>query len=109
VPELYPARYLVPSLPCYSVYKSVDHHRTSLRCPNQETGMLRTCVKYYEKTTDFQDGDCLVTGVLKGMGAIMKPPTDLTAYFDLDVRNRVKLKLKNMRRLLTVQEWTEYR
>jgi hypothetical protein len=58
------------------------------------SGILQTCVKYHEKTADFQDGDCLVTKVLKGMGAIMKPPADLTAYFDLEVRNRVKLQLK---------------
>jgi hypothetical protein len=39
------------------------------------SGILQACVKYHEKTADFQDGDCLVTKVLKGMGAIMKPPT----------------------------------
>jgi hypothetical protein len=33
-------------------------------------------------TADFQDGDCLVTKVLKGIGAIIKPPIDVTAYFD---------------------------
>ncbi|PQE22102.1 Proto-oncogene tyrosine- kinase ROS protein [Rutstroemia sp. NJR-2017a BVV2] len=58
------------------------------------SGILQKCVKYHEKTADFQDGDCLVTKVLKGLDAIMKPPADLTAYFDLDVRNRVKKKLK---------------
>ena len=58
------------------------------------SGILRNCVKYHEKTADFQDGDCLVTKVLKGMDAIMKPPADLTAYFDLVVRNRVKQELK---------------
>lgn len=36
----------------------------------------------------------MVTRVLKGMGAIMKPPIDLTAYFDLIRRNRVKRELK---------------
>jgi hypothetical protein len=58
------------------------------------SGILQTSVKYHEKTADFQDGDCLVTKVFKGMGAIMKPPADLTAHFDLAVRNRVKLQLK---------------
>ena len=57
-------------------------------------GILQTSIKYYKKTADFQDGDCLVIKVLKGMGAIMKPPADLTAYFDLEVQNRVKLQLK---------------
>jgi hypothetical protein len=58
------------------------------------SGILQTEVKYHEKTADFQDGDCLVTKVLKGIGAIMEPPADLTAYFDLVVRNRVKEELK---------------
>ncbi|KAH6700671.1 hypothetical protein BKA61DRAFT_620952, partial [Leptodontidium sp. MPI-SDFR-AT-0119] len=42
------------------------------------SGILQTSVKYHEKTVDFQDGDCLATKVLKGMGTIMKPPADLT-------------------------------
>ncbi|CZR52935.1 uncharacterized protein PAC_02813 [Phialocephala subalpina] len=58
------------------------------------SGILQKWVKYHEKTADFQDGDCLVTKVFKGIGAIMKPPADLTAHFDLEVRNRVKQKLK---------------
>jgi hypothetical protein len=41
------------------------------------------CVKYYEKTADFRDGDYLVIKVLKGMDVIIKPPIDLTAYFNL--------------------------
>ncbi|KAH6664208.1 hypothetical protein B0J14DRAFT_569875 [Halenospora varia] len=49
------------------------------------SGILQMGVKYHEKTADFQDGDCLVTKVLKGIGAIMKPPADLIAYFDLAV------------------------
>jgi hypothetical protein len=58
------------------------------------SGILQTCVKYYKKTADFQDGDCLVSRVFKGMGAIMKPLADLTTYFDLSVRNRIKQELK---------------
>jgi hypothetical protein len=58
------------------------------------SGILQTCVKYYEKTADFQDGDCLATKVLKGMGAIMKPPADLIASFDAVGRDRVKRELK---------------
>ena len=56
--------------------------------------ILQNCIKYHEKTADFQDGDCLVTKVLKGMDTIIKPPIDLMAYFDLVVRNRVKQELK---------------
>jgi hypothetical protein len=36
----------------------------------------------------------LVIKVFKGIGAIIKPPTDLTAHFDLTIYNRVKLQLK---------------
>ncbi|KAH6701242.1 hypothetical protein BKA61DRAFT_582335 [Leptodontidium sp. MPI-SDFR-AT-0119] len=32
--------------------------------------------------------------VLKGMGAIMKPPLDLTAYFDLVKRDKAKLEIR---------------
>ena len=49
------------------------------------SGTLQTCVKYHEKTADFENGDYLVSRVLKDIGAIMKPPADLTAYFDLVV------------------------
>jgi hypothetical protein len=56
--------------------------------------ILQTEVKYYKKTADFQDRDCLVTKVLKSIGAIIKPLTDLTAYFDLVIQNRVKKELK---------------
>jgi hypothetical protein len=52
------------------------------------SGILQACVKYYEKTADFQNGDCLVTKVLKGMGAIMKPPADVTVYIDAGQRAR---------------------
>jgi hypothetical protein len=58
------------------------------------SGILQTCVKYYKKTADFQDGDCLVTKVLKGIGAIMKPPTDMIVYFDAIRRDRIKRELK---------------
>lgn len=43
---------------------------------------------------DFQNRDYLVTNMLKGMGAIMNPPADLTAYFDVNMCNKVKQKLK---------------
>ena len=46
------------------------------------SGILQNCVKYHKKTADFQDGDCLVTKVLKGMDAIMKALPDLTVHFD---------------------------
>jgi hypothetical protein len=42
------------------------------------SGILQKCVEYHEETANFQDGDCLVTKAFKGMGAIMKPPEDLT-------------------------------
>ena len=58
------------------------------------SGILQTCVKYHEKTADFQDGDCLFAEVHKNIGAIMKPPADLIADFDLAMRNRVKQELK---------------
>ncbi|PVH71241.1 hypothetical protein DL98DRAFT_597090, partial [Cadophora sp. DSE1049] len=58
------------------------------------SGILQASVKYHEKTVDFQDGDCLAPKVLKGMGAIMKPPADLTAYFDLVRRDKVKLEMR---------------
>jgi putative N-acetylmannosamine-6-phosphate epimerase len=58
------------------------------------SGILQTSVKYHEKTADFQDRDCLVTKVLKGMGAIMKSPADVIAYFDAIGRDRIKQELK---------------
>jgi hypothetical protein len=58
------------------------------------SGILQMCIKYYKMTADFQDGDCLVIKVLKGMGAIMKPPADVTAYFDTIGRDRIKRELK---------------
>jgi len=51
-------------------------------------------VKYHEKIADFRDRDYLVTKVLKGINAIIKPPIDLIAYFNLIIRNRVKRELK---------------
>jgi hypothetical protein len=58
------------------------------------SGILQACVKYHEKTADFQDGDCLVTKVLKGIGAIMKPPVDVTVCLDATGRDRIKRELK---------------
>jgi hypothetical protein len=58
------------------------------------SSILQTRVKYYKKTADFQDGDYLVTKVLKSIGAIIEPLIDLTAYFNLVVQNRVKKELK---------------
>lgn len=58
------------------------------------SGILQTCVKYYKKTADFQDGDCLVIKVLKSIGAIMKSLTDVIAYFDAVRRDRIKRELK---------------
>lgn len=58
------------------------------------SGILQTCVKYHEMTAGFQDGDCLVAKVLKDIGAIMKPPADLIAYFNLIRRDRLKRELK---------------
>jgi hypothetical protein len=58
------------------------------------SGILQTCVKYHEKIADFQDGDYLVTKVLKGMGVIMKSPIDVIAYFDAIGRDRIKRELK---------------
>jgi hypothetical protein len=58
------------------------------------SGILQKCVKYHKETADFQDGVCLVTKVLKGMGAIIKPLENLTGYFDPDKRKRVKQELK---------------
>ena len=46
-------------------------------------------MKYYKKTAGFQDRDCLVIKILKGIGAIIMPPTDVVAYSNLKVRNRV--------------------
>jgi hypothetical protein len=57
-------------------------------------GILQTCVKYHEKIASFQDRDCLIAKVLKGISAIMKPPIDLIAYFDLIRRDRLKRELK---------------
>jgi hypothetical protein len=57
------------------------------------SGILQKLVKYHEETADFQEGDCLVTEVLKGMGVITESP-DLTGYFDLAMRKRVKQELK---------------
>jgi hypothetical protein len=75
------------------------------------SGILHTCVKYHEKTADFQDGDCLVTKVLKGMGAIMKSPADVTAYFDAVGRDRIKRELKKeqagLESLQAVNLWKE--
>ncbi|KAG9229916.1 hypothetical protein BJ875DRAFT_521667 [Amylocarpus encephaloides] len=58
------------------------------------SGILQTCVKYYEKTADFQNGDFLVTKVRKGIGATMKSPIDLTACFNVIGRDRIKRQLK---------------
>jgi hypothetical protein len=58
------------------------------------SGILQMYVKYYKKTADFQDGDCLVIKVLKGMGAIMKPPVDVTVCFNTIRRDRIKRELK---------------
>ena len=58
------------------------------------SGILQTYVKYYKKTGDFQDGDCLVIKVLKGMDAIIKSPADVTAYCDAAGRDRIKRELK---------------
>lgn len=52
------------------------------------SGILQASAKYREKTVEFQDRDCLAPKVLKGMGAIIKPPADLTAHFDLVRRDR---------------------
>jgi hypothetical protein len=75
------------------------------------SGILQTCVKYHEKTADFQDGDYLVTKVLKGMGAIMKSPADVTAYFDAVGRDRIKRELKKeqagLESLQAVNLWKE--
>jgi hypothetical protein len=57
------------------------------------SGILQKCVKYHEETADIQEGDCLVTTVYKGMGAIMKPP-DLTGYFDRAMWTRIKEELR---------------
>ncbi|CZR52920.1 uncharacterized protein PAC_02797 [Phialocephala subalpina] len=87
-----------PSITSQTKYKPVSKETQELYLDGDAipimSGILQTGVKYHEKTADFQDGDCLVTKVFKGMGAIMKPPADLTAHFDLAVRNRVKLQLK---------------
>jgi hypothetical protein len=58
------------------------------------SNILRNCVKYHKKTANFQDRDCLVTKVLKSINAIIKPPINLTAYFDLVIQNKVKQELK---------------
>src|SRR5205814_5337599 len=69
------------------------------------------CMKYHEETADFQDGDCLVTKVFKGMGAIMKTPKDLAGYFDLDMQKRVKQELKKeqagLESLQAINLWKE--
>jgi hypothetical protein len=74
------------------------------------SGILQKCVKYQEETADIQEGDCLVTGVHKGMGAIMKPP-DLTGYFDCDMWTRVKQELRTeqagMESLPVINLWKE--
>jgi hypothetical protein len=57
------------------------------------SGILQKCVKYHQETADIQEGDCLVTTVHKGLGAIMKPP-DLTGYFDRVMWARVKQELR---------------
>lgn len=57
-------------------------------------GILQACVKYHEKTADFQDRDCLVTKVHKGMGAIMKPLADVTVCLDAARWDRIKWELK---------------
>lgn len=68
-------------------------------------------MKYHEKTVDFQDGDCLAPKVLKGMGAIMKPPADLTAHFDPVRRDRVKLEMRQeqagLESLQAISLWKE--
>ena len=75
------------------------------------SGILQTCVKYHEKTADFQDGDCLVTKVLKGMGAIMKPPVDMTVCLDAAGRDRIKRELKKeqagLESLQAINLWKE--
>ncbi|PVH68479.1 hypothetical protein DL98DRAFT_599492 [Cadophora sp. DSE1049] len=57
------------------------------------------------------NGDCLVTKVLKGIGAIKKPPTDLTAYFDLVRRDKLERELKKehvgLERLKAINLWKE--
>jgi len=75
------------------------------------SGILQASVKYHEKTVNFQDGDCLAPKVLKGMGAIMKPPSDLTAYFDLVRRDKVKLEMRKeqagLESLQAINLWKE--
>jgi hypothetical protein len=58
------------------------------------SGILQKYIKYYKKTADFRDRDCLVTKVLKGIGVIIKPPEDLIYYFDLAIQKRIKQELK---------------
>ncbi|KIM93102.1 hypothetical protein OIDMADRAFT_149819 [Oidiodendron maius Zn] len=55
--------------------------------------ILQKCVKYYRGTADIREGDCFVTTVHKGIGAIMKPP-DLTSYFDRSMWTTVKQELR---------------
>lgn len=64
-----------------------------------------------QASVDFQDGDCLAPEVLKGMGGIMKPPSDLTAYFDLARRDKVKLEMRKeqagLESLQAINLWKE--
>jgi hypothetical protein len=52
------------------------------------------CVKYYKKTANFQNRDCLVIKMLKDIGAIIKPPIDVIVYLDIIGRDRIKQELK---------------
>jgi hypothetical protein len=56
--------------------------------------ILHTCVKYHEKIADFQDKDCLVIKVLKGISAIMKPLINVIVYLDTIRQDRIKQELK---------------
>ncbi|KAF8850019.1 hypothetical protein BDZ45DRAFT_680080 [Acephala macrosclerotiorum] len=104
-----------PSITSQTKYRPVSKETQELYLDGDAipimSGILQTSLKYHEKTADFQDGDCLVTKVLKGMGAIMKPPADLTAYFDLAVRNSVKRELKKeqagLESLQAINLWKE--
>lgn len=53
----------------------------------------------------------MVTKVLKGIGAIKKPPTDLTAYFDLVRRDKLERELKKehvgLESLKAINLWKE--
>ncbi|KAH7356433.1 hypothetical protein BKA65DRAFT_474254 [Rhexocercosporidium sp. MPI-PUGE-AT-0058] len=56
-----------PSITSQTKYRPVSKETQELYLDSDATstisGILRTSVKYHEKTADFQDGDCLVTKV----------------------------------------------